>query len=307
MLTKAEREKRKNGLGSSDIAVACGLNPWRFPINLYSDKIDKIVREEIKNWKAKIGHQVEQPIAEDWAEQLGIVRLIPGETMVHPSEPWIMATPDYWGDFPDDRPQRMCECKNVGWRVAHHWTDGPPAYVECQVHWQQIVTGCEFTDVAASIANEAPEIWNVPFDTGIHEALIEIGKDFWFEHVLKEIPPSPDDSAQYAEFLAERYQKHGRKLVQAPADAADWIRQRQSALETIRNAERAQTEAENHIKAMIGRNAGIWSESFRATWTSTKGGGVDWKSLALSMKPTREQIENFRRPGHRTLNVKETR
>ncbi len=306
-LTEEQLKQRENGIGSSDIAPVAGLTPknkpWRQAIDVYMTKTH-LAPDFAGNWKTKKGDHMESFIAQWYATEVGAEELIQGETMTHPTETWIMATPDFWVVF-EVSPKRLVEIKDVGFYVVHHWDKGVPDYVAAQVYWQQVVTGCEYTDVAASLGGDEPRYWQIEWNPEIHKDLIEIGRDFWFEHVLKRMPPEPDDSEQYADFLRSSFRRHNTDIVRAPAEADDWVSQRQQALVEAEMAERKKIEAENNLKAIIGENAGVWSRGFRATWVTTKSGGTDWKGLALSLGATPEHIAQFQRSGNRHLTIQE--
>jgi len=307
-LTEEQLKMRTRGIGASEIAAIAGMNPWKRPIDVYLDK--KGLSTFNGNWRTQVGDRMEPLIAQWYAAKIGAKQLVKGQTVVHPEEDWILATPDFHVHF-EASPERLTEIKNVGFNVAHHWDDGVPQYVECQVHWQSAVTRIKFLDVAASIDGEEPQIWQVEWSTDIQTALIEIGRDFWFENVLKDIPPEPDGSEQYATYLKSTFRRHSGVVVRAPEYADHWVRQRAQAMADLRDAEERKLEAENRLKSMIGENAGIWSPKWRATWVKTSSGGVDWKGLAeeLSQKHgvERDLLERYTRPGNRQFQIRERR
>lgn len=312
-LTEEQLAFRNQGIGSSEISAIADLYPpdaqWApKPITIYARK--KGLSTFQGNWRTEAGDAMEPTIGRWYAKLIGAVQLVKGDTVVHPDEDWVLATPDYYVYF-DNSPHRMVEIKNVGRGMVPHWDLGVPEYVEGQVHWQSAVTGIKYLDVAASLDSEEPKIWQVEYSPEVQKALIEIGRDFWFEHVLKDIPPEPDGTKQYAAFVKSAFRRHSGSVVKAPTDADRWVHQRAQAMAELAKAEAAQLEADNHLKKMIGENAGIWSQQYRATWVKTASGGVDWKGLATALmkKHGVEQslLKKFTRPGNRQLQIRERR
>lgn len=302
-LTPEELELRQTGIGSSDIAAVAGLSPWSGPIDVYQKKVGED-DGFTGNWSSEVGHQLEPLIGSWYADEVGAEKLIPGNTVVHPDKPWILATPDFYVILPV-LPKRITEIKNVGFRVAHHWDDGPPEYVQAQVHWQQETTGIHFADVAASIAAQEPAYWQVENSPEIRKDLVEIGRDFWFEHVLKRVPPEPDDTEQYKTYLNKNFSDHSQEIIPVDSHLNRWFVARAEAKDNIKTLEASIREAENQIKAVIGSNAGLKTDRWKATWKRGQGGSVSWKKIAEDLGATESDIDKHRGQPARTFLAKE--
>lgn len=299
-LTKEQKKIRSRGIGASEIAAIAGLNPYRGPIDVYMTK-HGIGPQFSGNWATRRGDTMEPVIATWYGEQVGAVRLVQGTTMVHPNETWVIATPDYHVHF-DDAPERIVEIKDVGGNVAHHWDTDVPDYVKCQVYWQQLVTGCCFSDVAASINGTEPVIFQVEDSPEIRNSLLEIGRSFWFDHVLAEVPPDVDGSRQYADYLASSFKRHDSTIIKADDEVLKWWEIRRDAKLQIKEAEEQKLLAENNLAQLVGENAGVWSHGWRAKWVRPKSGGVDWKAVASDLGATRSDIQKRVKPGKKYLN-----
>jgi putative phage-type endonuclease len=84
---------RRNGIGASEAAAACGLDSYRQPRDLYEDKVNP-TDEELNTIPIRIGHALEDLVLSISAEQSGheIERPIP--LFQSNRESWCLATPD---------------------------------------------------------------------------------------------------------------------------------------------------------------------------------------------------------------------
>lgn len=301
-LTAEQLEMRRTGLGASEFAAVCGVNPWRAPIDIWLEKTGR-AEPQPETAAMRAGNRFEPMIAQWYAEEVGGV-LEQGTTLRHPTENWIFATPDYFVAIPDD-PRRLVEVKYVGARVAHHWADGIPEYVVVQVTIQEHVTEIPRADVSAYL--ELPD-WRIlpcPYDPDLAAALVDIGRDFWTNHVLPDKPPPIDSSSSYRSYLAKRWPRDLLPMKRAPEEAAQWVAQRRQAQHDIVVADERKSEAENQLRSLIGEHEGLLGEGWRVTWRRSKSSGTDWKGLAHELGATAEQIEKFARAGTRRFRLDE--
>lgn len=70
-------------------------------------------------------------------------------------------------------------------------------------------------------------------------------------------------------------------------------------------AEKAKTLAGNELCAAIGAERGIRGNGWIATWEE-KDGTIDWEKLCEGESITAEIMEKYRKPRHRSLDVKAT-
>lgn len=303
-LTAEQLEQRKHGIGASEIGAIAGLNPWQAPIDVWLEKTGKADKGP-QTSAMSLGHLMEPVIAGLYAEETG-AKLRECATQECKAEPWMLATPDRIALFSGT--SRLLECKNVGSRVAGHWSaDQIPDYVYAQVQWQEHVTGFDEADVAAIIGGQGPvDIRPCNYVPDIAESLIEIGREFWFEHVQKDIPPEVDASDGWKRYVASRWPKDLRPIEDAPKEAGLWAAKLAAARVAIKDAEDIKDEAETALKALIGDAAGFKAKDWSATWKLAKAGGTDWKKLATELGATPEQIEQFKREGARRFLFKET-
>lgn len=296
MLTPEQLEMRAHGLGASEIGAVAGLNPFQPPISVWLEKTKRA--EPFRgNARTRRGNAMEPSILAWWAERRGAKDLeIPG-TLRDAKEEWLFATPDQIGTVNGER--MLCEAKYVGWRVVDRWpVDEIPDYVLAQTTIQQRVTGIHLCDVAAWLECddfEQPErIIPTAYCSELADALIEVGREFWFEHVLKDRPPAVDASAAWGSYLAKRFPRDRGPIIEATEEADAIVARLFRAKADKARAEMAEAEAEHELKQLIGDNAGVerWKR-WRVTWKRDARGAVSWKKVAEALGAPSSLIEQF--------------
>lgn len=270
-LSKEEREIRQRGIGASEIGAIAGLNPWHRPIDVWLEKTGR-AEPRPDDERSRMGKRIEALIAEWYCEEILADSFEKPKTMVHPSEPWMIATPDLFASVMGER--RRCEIKLVGFRVRPHWQGAAglalPDYVVSQTTWQGLVSGVEPCDVAVwfGVDRDQQHILPAPWMPDIAAELQQIGWDFWRNHVQLDIPPAVDDSESWRAYLDRLWPKNERALIgPAPDDADIWAERLILAKADVKDAEARKLEAENELKVRIGDLDGISRlGAWRATW-----------------------------------------
>lgn len=289
MLTTEQLKIRGTGIGASEIAAVVGLNPFSAPIDVWLNKTGRATEEPDPEGDSHkdLGHRVETVLADVYAARTG-AQLETCKTIVHPTEPWILATPDRHIVGTN----RGVEIKLVGMHVVWHWTDeAPPDYLTLgQCQWQMLVTGWESIEVVALIGGTDFRVYSVPRDDETIEMLMTIGRRFWHEHVLADVPPPADGTDSYKAFLARRFPRSGPGLTKAPPEAERSAREYlQAAQDEVESAARKQAAA-NHLKSMIGEFEGIVGEFGRVTWKSNAKG---IRSIKVTLRDSKSRDKEW--------------
>lgn len=277
-LTREQREIRARGIGSSDIAAVCGLNPYRKPIDVYLEKTGR-AESQPENEQSELGHTLEAIIADRYAKQAGVT-LTRSTTHVG-REPWMIATPDY-----DEGTDAHVECKNVGYRMVSHWTDGAPEYVTIQGQWQMEVTLRMRVTVAALLGGRDFVTEPTLRDLEIGAALAEIGETFWKKNVLADVAPAVDESESWGRYLVSRFPSALKPALAAPPDADEIAQRWLKADDELKRAQIRRDEAAHELQLLIGDAKGMYAKSWRASWSDV---------AAAEMKAhTRKAYRQFR-------------
>jgi len=188
MLTPEQLEFRKSGLGGSDAAAAVGLNKWKTPMQLYLEKVGE--KEGVQqNNRMYYGSRLEGFVAEEFEIKTGKKCEIDENTFVHPKFTWMLANIDrrIKGE------NAILECKvtkyPLGW--GEEYTDQIPTEYLLQVAHYSIVCDVEKVYIAVFIGLDDFKIYEYVRNLSLETKLLLKEEQFWNEHVVKKIPPSP--------------------------------------------------------------------------------------------------------------------
>ena len=302
-------EVRKQGIGSSDAATACGLNPYMSMLELWMIKTGRVQQniQDESSGHAPLywGKQLEPLVAEFYSMQANNKVRRVNAVLQHPDpdKAFMLANLDY--SVVGSEEVQILECKTAGEHGAKLWRDGVPLYVLCQVQHQLAVTGKQAAHVCVLLCGHETKIFKVTRSESVIEHIIQAERYFW-ECVQKDTPPSVDASESAAKALQQLYPEHiplsvedlsqdetanllFNKLVQTKNE----IEQRQASFDQIK-----------HEIQMLMKDAE------RATFAA---GSVTWKkskdSISLDIKALLklypELIEEFpmARAGTRRFNI----
>jgi len=138
-------EVRKQGIGSSDAAAACGLNPYMSMLELWMIKTGRVQQniDDESSGHAPLywGKQLEPLVAEYYSMHTNNKVRRVNAVLQHPDpdKAFMWANVDYAVVGNED--VQILECKTAGEYGAKLWRDGVPLYVLCQVQHQLAVTG----------------------------------------------------------------------------------------------------------------------------------------------------------------------
>lgn len=281
-LTPEQRELRRKGIGASEIAAVAGIHPYLTALDVYLEKIGLKVDEP--NRYSHWGNVLEPVIGSEWAALTGR-SIVPGTTMLHSGEPWMIATPDFLAY--GDEEQAGLECKSRGLYDAHRWglsgTDVVPDEVAAQCHWGMMVTGLRRWDVAVLLGGNDFRVYTLRYDEAIAVSLREMGHEFWTKHVLTETPPeiTPESAKKAQKFVQRLFPHHDDALIEAGPEHDALCHELKEARASHRQAEAVKLMWEARVKAAIGDHAGILGNGYKVTWKQTKDvRKVDWKAVA---------------------------
>ncbi len=308
MLTADQLRERRHGISSTDVAKIVGVSPYGTKHNVYLDKRG-LVDVHPDTLATRIGSKVESLIVDLYEEETGAKTEACG-TLRHPTEAWILGTPDRIALL--DSARTLLEIKWVGWRLAHHFapraddatqcatcgnregshwgrdTDAVPDYVRCQCEWLMMVTETTQCHVAALLGGDEFRIYRIDSNPNLAARLRDVCRAFWFDSVLAEKPPEFDGSEGSGLLAASLYPKERAPLKQAPDGAAKWVRRWQRADKASAHADRVETEAKANLRALIGDAEGIVGDFGKITCKSQRNA----RHRVLRFYPKRKENGN---------------
>jgi len=211
-MTQAEwLEVRRKGIGSSDCAAACGLNPYMSMLELWMIKTGRIQQniEDESEGHAPLywGKRLEPLVAEYYSLHTNNKVRRVNAVLQHPDpdKSFMLANLDYSVVGSDE--VQILECKTAGEHGAKLWRDGVPLYVLCQVQHQLAVTGKQAAHVCVLICGHETRIFKVTRSEAVIEHIVKSERYFW-ECVENDTPPSVDASESAAKAILQLYPAH---------------------------------------------------------------------------------------------------
>lgn len=200
MLTPEQIERRRKGIGASEAAAVCGLDPYKTPLDVYLDKLGLREKEEFPEERQAaidIGNRVEEPLINWIGAELneGVYRT--QETFRHPDHDWMLCHID--GGILG-KPEGI-ETKARGYsrkrdygRKCDDDVYGPDL-LQCQhimavTGWERMHLVVRFKKENCPYTSYDVRRYVIERNEALISHLIQKEHDFWHNHVLKKIEPS---------------------------------------------------------------------------------------------------------------------
>jgi len=241
-ITQAQKERRKDYVGASDMAAILGLSRWATAYDVYLEKTGKLKDEKGQEYKA-VGNAFENGILALAEPHLGKLllnqfRVLKGTKLAsncdaivvdtgNPAEAKLRRFDDDWG--PPD-------------------TDEVPDDVIIQAQVQLLCTGKELCHVAAVLAARGfrLQLFHVPFDEELGSRIIEQADKFWVDCIVKDTPPT--DALPSADII-KRIKRIPESVVEIDKMLVDVRREKNQTLKAAKSDFEA---ADNALKAALG-------------------------------------------------------
>jgi predicted phage-related endonuclease len=277
-------ERRRLGLGASEIASVLNLNPYSDPFAVYISKVDPIIQKPTVAQRR--GHFLERGVAQWFAEDTGKEVEWFDQMEFHQQYPWMFASPDAWIIEAGVRVAEL-QIKTVGFRNVDDYGDGPdevPIYTAVQCHWTMAVTDKPYCIVAALVGLDDLRTYQIWRDKEIERVLIEEGDRFWHQVVLARKPPPIGCSPSAAAYLKQKYPRNITPLRVATPEESILLRELKMAKEIEAKAIINCTAAENRVKLAIQDGEGLLDGKTKVTLRKSKDTtGVDWERATQSV------------------------
>ena len=302
-------EVRKQGIGSSDAATACGLNPYMSMLELWLIKTGRQTQsiEDESSGIAPLywGKQLEPLVAEYYSMHTNNKVRRVNAVLQHPDpdKHFMLANLDYSVVGSDE--VQILECKTAGEHGAKLWRDGVPLYVLCQVQHQLAVTGKQAAHVCVLICGHETKIFKVTRSESVIEHIVQAERLFW-ECVENDVPPAVDASESAAKALQQLYPEHtplscvdltevelANELFDQLIEEKQQIEQHQSQFDLLKH--RVQALMQEHERAVFQQGSVTWKKSKDSI-------SLDTKSL-LQHQPELIQQYPLQKAGSRRFNI----
>lgn len=189
-------EYRRRGIGGSDAAAVLGISPFATARDLYYDKLKIVSYEDPEsNWVAKkMGHLLEDLVAEIFHVKTGYRIYQIKKMFYHPIYTWMLADIDYFIELPNGE-TAILEIKTTNYNAKDHWwLDGKeivPVNYEAQGRHYMCVMNIDHVYYCCLYGNNENEviIRHIDRDMDYEAELIALEQNFWQNNILKRVPP----------------------------------------------------------------------------------------------------------------------
>lgn len=256
-LTAEQIEARGRAVGGSDVATILGLNPYKTPLELYHEKRGELEPEDLEsNDLVFAGNNFEDGIAKFYERRTGNKVRNKFKPVKNDKYPWLVANIDR--DIVGVK--KGLEIKNVSFHAGYAWgkdgTEEVAEYYIPQPNHYMLVMDYDAWDVAAYFGGQDLRIYTLERDREWDEIIIETTHTFWYDHVMKGVPPELDYSHAHALDAIQRiFPGTNGETIQLPDEIQHWHEVMQQAKAEVKRYETVVDGAKAHILHALGDNA----------------------------------------------------
>lgn len=267
---------RQAGVGGSDAGTILGVNKWKSKTQLFFEKVNPELKQQVDNEFIYWGNVLEDVVAKEFEARTGKKVRKNNKMLRHPEHEFMLANLDrvIVGE------KALLECKTTSQYNIDQWKDDEiPASYLCQIQHYMAVTGYEKAYIAV-LCGGNQFIWKeVPRDDELIEIIINAEKDFWYNNVLAGVIPEIDGSDATKDFLNHMYKDIDETEVQLSDDVETLL----TALEQVKQEEKElkelKTQYENKIKHILGNNLAGKTSGYQITWKPQVRKTLDTKKI----------------------------
>ncbi len=274
-LSAKQLEKRRFSVGGSDVPAIFGVSPYSTAVDVWLEKTGKDVSNTDGNRYTEFGNAVEGVIISYYEREKNVKVELPEDDKMyyHPSYPFMH------GNFDGMAGDVIVEAKTATYMKEWDNVEGdlkiPVAYQLQAMHYMAVFDK-SFVDFAVMFtAHRQFDIRRMERDLSKEKKMIAFLVKFWEEHVLKDVPPPPQEISDF-----RIYQDTGEIAV---ADAS--VENALKELATVKEEIKANKEHEKSLKIRVFdamRNASTLvgdGGEVLATWNKQTKNFIDQKRL----------------------------
>ena len=277
---------RKQGIGSSDAAAACGIHPYLSMLELWLIKTGRATSdldESLEGYSPLYwGNTLEPMVAKYYQKHTGNKVRRVNAILQHPEpdKAFMLANLDY--AITGSEEVQILECKTAGEHGLKLWREGVPLYVTCQVQHQLAVTGKQAAHICVLLCGHEAKIYKVERDERLIESITEQERLFW-QYVETDTPPSPDHSESAARALKLLYPtpKPSSKVDLREDDGANKLFDKLLGYrDAIQDIEQHHDQVKHQLQTLIADNEVAVFNQGAISWKRSKDSiGIDSKAV----------------------------
>jgi|AmaraimetP72IA01_FD_contig_31_2851218_length_3383_multi_16_in_0_out_0_4 putative phage-type endonuclease len=279
-----DHELRRRAISSSDLGAIFGVSPYDDQFTLWARKRGQLEAREVTP-QMRMGKHFELGIAQAYSEITGREIEWRDETVTHPTEPWMVASPDALivGE------KRGLDCKLVHWTEKKHWGDNAdriPEHIQLQMWWLMAVTEYDRWDVAAYMGDGLPTIYEFTRDLELERVIVERARAYYDKYVIGTGMPPMGAAADNAKWLQQIFPTHKRPDMRlATEEEIELLVQYAEVRDAERQINAEKAKLEDKLRFAVADREGIEVPgSYTFTWRRTKDSiEIDYKSMAIGL------------------------
>lgn len=268
--------RRSIGIGGSDVAALLGISPWSSPYALWLDKTGRADNTDQSSTRLRAGTFLE-PFVISEAElkhpELHVSRA--PYLLTHPDHRELFVDVDGFASSDLRRARGGFEAKTTEQMMAHHWTDGVPAFYETQAFHSLAVTGLAWWMVAVMIGFSRIETYVIERDEEVIGRIVDAELAWWQRHIIEGEEPIADGSSATTAALSTIQARAGKsvELVDV-AEVEGMFRQLDHDTTVQSEIENSVSEIKNRLRQIMGDATELVGPDGKtwATWRENKSG-----------------------------------
>lgn len=284
-------QRRRRGVGSSDVAQILGLSPWGSPYACWLEKVSDRPENEPTD-DMTFGRYAEAMVLAWFTDHTGLVVKNQQLEVQHQDYAHFIATLDgtahesLAGDEILSTAIGVVEAKSTR-DSEEEWAAGIPIQYRIQTTWQLIVTGMSHAFVPTLHRFSGRfHLYEVELDQADVDYVVPRVTEWWERYVVTGNPPPIDDSLATTRALKEQWPTP-EGTVDADEPARELVARLHAHKAMAKVTERNIDQAENELRALLAdREALVDGENAKgrpkviASWKSQNGKGVtDWAPI----------------------------
>jgi len=260
-----DQELRKKGIGGSEVAAILGMDDFSSPYRVWLDKTGR-ESSSVENKYTESGLILESAVAE-FFERRTKYRIIKAsanqKTVVHPDYPFVLGTPDRLYMETSKIGKSVLECKTT----QYTYDDVPDKWF-MQLQWYLGILGLMSGAIAWLEHGLDFKYKEYEFDREFFEYMLTRVRAFWFDHVVKNVPPEPINSTDIERMFARH---RDGAVIQATDEIKVVHAELVTVKETIKVLETRETQLTESLKMVMRDNEAIMAGTKPIiTWRTSK-------------------------------------
>lgn len=277
MLTDIDHERRKKGIGGSDIAAIAGLSKFKSPMDVYIEKTGGNPNRTMSAFQQR-GHELEPIILSKYSGFTGDEIEKTNVSIQDREKDYLIGTLDAV-----TKKGIIVDAKCVSNFTRLEWgepmTDQVPQHILLQMAHYARIHECEYVDVAALFVDTWDfSVYRYKRDKNLEDGILKLATNFWENNVLKMIPPEPRTKQEVAILFKncqnELYSVADDLDLESYATLKDLNKQ-------IKELEGKKESCESILMRSIGSNCGLKDKAgaIIATWKEQSSSRIDAKKI----------------------------